>query len=210
MEIIQKRRLKRNKKKQREKHIPFPQLILRRVPLLTLGRPSPPPARFLASTTHSNVADNRDPLLGVLLPRVRDGPAANRTPGFSCRSFFLQLGLWETIYTHCTAPRWPISIVVNELRAHWSERRENREVERAVGITLCTPSFGGYKAIEGVREGAGIACEKIDGRCNALNLGVEFFLLFSHQIRALLSFLFPFCSFFPISNQYSGWCPCHV
>jgi hypothetical protein len=28
-------------------------------------------------------------------------------------------------------------------------------------------------------------------RCNALNLGVEFFLLFSHQIRALLSFLFP-------------------
>jgi hypothetical protein len=26
--------------------------------------------------------------------------------------------------------------------------------------------------------------------CNALNLGVEFFLLFSHQIRALLSFLF--------------------
>jgi hypothetical protein len=27
--------------------------------------------------------------------------------------------------------------------------------------------------------------------CNALNLGVEFFLLFSHQIRALLSLLFP-------------------
>jgi hypothetical protein len=27
--------------------------------------------------------------------------------------------------------------------------------------------------------------------CNALNLGAEFFLLFSHQIRALLSFLFP-------------------
>jgi hypothetical protein len=27
--------------------------------------------------------------------------------------------------------------------------------------------------------------------CNALNLGVEFFLLSSHQIRALLSFLFP-------------------
>jgi hypothetical protein len=27
--------------------------------------------------------------------------------------------------------------------------------------------------------------------CNALNLGVEFFLLFSHQIWALLSFLFP-------------------
>jgi hypothetical protein len=36
--------------------------------------------------------------------------------------------------------------------------------------------------------------------CNALNLGVEFFLLFSHQIRALLSFLFSFRSFFPISN----------
>jgi hypothetical protein len=30
-----------------------------------------------------------------------------------------------------------------------------------------------------------------EGRCNALNLGVEFFLLFFHQIRALLSFLFP-------------------
>jgi hypothetical protein len=30
-----------------------------------------------------------------------------------------------------------------------------------------------------------------DEGCNALNLGVEFFLHFSHQIRALLSFLFP-------------------
>jgi hypothetical protein len=27
--------------------------------------------------------------------------------------------------------------------------------------------------------------------CNALNLGVEFFLLFTHQIEVLLSFLFP-------------------
>jgi hypothetical protein len=33
--------------------------------------------------------------------------------------------------------------------------------------------------------------EKESHDCNALNLGVEFFLLFSHQIRALLSFLFP-------------------
>jgi hypothetical protein len=46
--------------------------------------------------------------------------------------------------------------------------------------------------------------------CNALNLGVEFFLLFSHQIRALLSFLFLFRSFFLISNQYGDRCPCHV
>jgi hypothetical protein len=46
--------------------------------------------------------------------------------------------------------------------------------------------------------------------CNALNLGVEFFLLFSHQIRALLSFLFLIRSFFPMSNQYSDKCPCHV
>jgi hypothetical protein len=38
------------------------------------------------------------------------------------------------------------------------------------------------------------------GRCNALNLGVEFFLIFSHLV----------CSFFPISNQYSDRCPCHV
>jgi hypothetical protein len=47
-------------------------------------------------------------------------------------------------------------------------------------------------------------------RCNALNLGVEFFLLFTHQIQALLSFLFPFRSFFLISKQYSDWYPCHV
>jgi hypothetical protein len=32
--------------------------------------------------------------------------------------------------------------------------------------------------------------------CNALNLGVEFFLLFSHQIQALL---FPFSLFFSLS-----------
>jgi hypothetical protein len=36
-------------------------------------------------------------------------------------------------------------------------------------------------------------------RCNALNLGVEFFLLFSHQIRALLSVLF---SPFAPSSQF--------
>jgi hypothetical protein len=42
--------------------------------------------------------------------------------------------------------------------------------------------------------------------CIALNLGVEFFLLFTDQIQALLSFLFPFRSFFPISKQYHGWC----
>jgi hypothetical protein len=47
-------------------------------------------------------------------------------------------------------------------------------------------------------------------RCNALNLGVEFFLLFTHQIQALLSFLFPIRSFFPISKQYSDRCLCHV
>jgi hypothetical protein len=46
--------------------------------------------------------------------------------------------------------------------------------------------------------------------CNALNLGVEFFILFTHQIQVLLSFLFLFRSFFPISKQYSDWCPCHV
>jgi hypothetical protein len=46
--------------------------------------------------------------------------------------------------------------------------------------------------------------------CNALNLGVEFFSSFTHQIQALLPFLFPFRSFFPISKQYSDWCPCHV
>jgi hypothetical protein len=30
-----------------------------------------------------------------------------------------------------------------------------------------------------------------DRACNTLNLGVEFFLLFTHQIQVLLSFLFP-------------------
>jgi hypothetical protein len=51
---------------------------------------------------------------------------------------------------------------------------------------------------------------RMANNCTALNLGVEFFLLFTHQIRALLSFLFPFRSFFLISNQYSDWCSCHV
>jgi hypothetical protein len=46
--------------------------------------------------------------------------------------------------------------------------------------------------------------------CNALNLGVEFFSSFTHQIQVLLSFLFPFRSFFPISKQYSDWRPYHV
>jgi hypothetical protein len=48
------------------------------------------------------------------------------------------------------------------------------------------------------------------GACNALNLGVEFFLLFTHQIQVLLPFLFPFRSFFPISKQNSDWCPYRV
>jgi hypothetical protein len=38
---------------------------------------------------------------------------------------------------------------------------------------------------------------KEPGVCNALNLGVGFFLLFSHQIRALLSFLFPISLLLP-------------
>jgi hypothetical protein len=45
---------------------------------------------------------------------------------------------------------------------------------------------------------------------NALNLGVEFFLLFTHQIQALLSFVFPFRSFFPISKRCNDWCPYYV
>jgi hypothetical protein len=52
--------------------------------------------------------------------------------------------------------------------------------------------------------------QRLLDKCNALNLGVDFFLLFSHQIRALLSFLFLFRSFFLISNQYSDRCPCRV
>jgi hypothetical protein len=38
-----------------------------------------------------------------------------------------------------------------------------------------------------------IGMDFITGLCNALNLGVDFFLLFSHQIQALL-FPFPFSS----------------
>jgi hypothetical protein len=52
--------------------------------------------------------------------------------------------------------------------------------------------------------------EFMDVFCNALNLEVKFFLPFTRQIQALLSFLFPFRSFFPISKQYSDGCPCHV
>jgi hypothetical protein len=52
--------------------------------------------------------------------------------------------------------------------------------------------------------------DDVGDECNALNLGVEFFLLFTHQIQALLSFLFPFRSFFPISKQYSDWRPYRV
>jgi hypothetical protein len=43
-----------------------------------------------------------------------------------------------------------------------------------------------------------------------MNLGVEFFLPFTRQIQALLSFFFPFRSFFQISKQYSDGCSCHV
>jgi hypothetical protein len=70
----------------------------------------------------------------------------------------------------------------------------NPRLELVVILELLVVSFHGF----------------IFSVCNALNLGVEFFLLFTHQIRALLSFLFPFRYFFPISNQYSGRCPCHV
>jgi hypothetical protein len=64
-----------------------------------------------------------------------------------------------------------------------------------------------------------ICCTSIDGQtaarhepdaCNALNLGVEFFLLFTHQIQALLSFLFQFRSFFPISKRCNDWGPYYV
>jgi hypothetical protein len=41
-------------------------------------------------------------------------------------------------------------------------------------------------------------------KCNALNLGGRIFFFFdTHQIQALLSFLFPFRSFFSFSKQYS-------
>jgi hypothetical protein len=43
-----------------------------------------------------------------------------------------------------------------------------------------------------------------DRRCNALNLGVEFFLLFSHQIQALpFSFLAPSLNL-DLFQSYSG------
>jgi hypothetical protein len=40
--------------------------------------------------------------------------------------------------------------------------------------------------------------------------GRIFFFFNTHQIQALLSFLFLFRSFFPISKQYSDWCPYYV
>jgi hypothetical protein len=49
------------------------------------------------------------------------------------------------------------------------------------------------------------------GRCNTLNLGVEFFSSFlSPNSGVTLFSLSPFCSFYPISNQYSDRRPCHV
>jgi hypothetical protein len=61
-----------------------------------------------------------------------------------------------------------------------------------------------------IRDIGFVTSKEFVGGCNTLNLGVEFFLLFTHKIQALLSFLCPFRSFFPISKQYSDWCPCHV
>jgi hypothetical protein len=51
-----------------------------------------------------------------------------------------------------------------------------------------------HNAFEQAREAADHNAPRQEdklARCNALNLGVDFFLLFPHQIRALLSFLFP-------------------
>jgi hypothetical protein len=56
-----------------------------------------------------------------------------------------------------------------------------------------------------------ISESRLEGGCNALNLGVEFFFFFSLTKFGRYSlFSFPVCSFFPISNQYNGMCPCHV
>jgi hypothetical protein len=42
---------------------------------------------------------------------------------------------------------------------------------------------------------------KVEPVCNALNLGVEFFLLFTHQIQALLYFLFRFAPSFQFQSS---------
>jgi hypothetical protein len=48
------------------------------------------------------------------------------------------------------------------------------------------------------------ACSERAPECNALNLGVEFFLLFSHQIQALpFSFLVPSLNL-DLFQSYSG------
>jgi hypothetical protein len=56
-----------------------------------------------------------------------------------------------------------------------------------------TSEKGSYRQSQGERSCPRRTTERRGwlSTCNALNLGVEFFLLFSHQIRALLSFLFP-------------------
>jgi hypothetical protein len=46
--------------------------------------------------------------------------------------------------------------------------------------------------------------------CNALNLGVEFLLLFYSPNSGVTLFSLLFRSFFPISKQYSDWCPYRV
>jgi hypothetical protein len=50
---------------------------------------------------------------------------------------------------------------------------------------------GGHRVAVEEHVELGERCSGRGGRCNALNLGVEFFLLFPHQIQAL-PFPFPF------------------
>ena len=58
------------------------------------------------------------------------------------------------------------------------------------GALGCIRDRVGAKIIDTLSKSVGFMKLEAD-ICNALNLGVEFFLLFPHQIRALLSFLFP-------------------
>jgi hypothetical protein len=83
------------------------------------------------------------------------------------------------------APRHAAPVYPAHARAYKASRSFSRTPPRALDLTRARD----HRSLPCRRRASGRPIPR--HRCNALNLGVEFFLLFSHQIRALLSFLFP-------------------
>jgi hypothetical protein len=115
-----------------------------------------------------------------------------------------------------------LKTLVNQVRNLRSTKWDDHEMVKVIlrSLVFCNPTqvqlirgdpryklmspeevIGKFVSFELMIKGSKQIVEQ--GGCNTLNLGVEFFLLFSHQIRALLSFLFPFRLFF--SNFKPVW-----